>query len=329
MLSVYTDIADQVGTLSTVQKAALVVVCAIPSFRPSSEMHEILSILRTAHSKLFSGNTLTPLGARWAYEANRQLAPEYEAIQSRSETDTNTDSLEELAFDGESLFGKLLEFITSEENEYLDVFDEDADIAEGDLDYFENDALGNSGNFEEEIIKQASRFQEMMERKCGVTTARFRPNTADTSSQKSHSNSSHHDAMNGASFRTHPVDSDLSQDPSRIHKDRGPLIKTVQPTVSPSNLTYTLGEISQVLFKSYGIDELPIETIELLTVLRNDPDLAHSKCGITKNSSGLVIKIHDKEFSISESQIMLDPKGRILNVYGLDAYYAPSKNSEW
>jgi hypothetical protein len=314
MLSVDPRIFVQVEKLSPVEKAALIIYCAVPSLTPSFELNQVLEGLRISHQNLFAVNSLTELGATWAYHANLQLFPEGVAIRSPLKSENHNDAYEDdlncLTTDGMPLFDKLLEMISSDPNEDFPELDEDGD----DLDVDDHEPIfqGDSTNFEEEIIQQAFKYWTMMDNQNGVYAGRF---TAIKDNSSAEPRISNKDPFNGASFPTHSVSLNVS---------RVPLENNTQPTLGTSEYTQSLMEISGILAESLGIAKLPVETSNFLTTLQKLPNLANVKSTMTKNSHGLVIKVQHPGSSQSESQIMIAPNGAISNTYGLEDYYSQS-----
>jgi hypothetical protein len=318
MLSQDTKISIQVEKLSPVQKAALIIYCAVPSLTRTVELDQVLKGLRDSHQKLFSVSSLTEHGAEWAYEASRQLfPPDYVAIEKDAE-----DEIDSFASDGLPLFGKLLEMISSDTNE-LDEGDEYLDGDDIDQLIFQ----GNSSNFEEEIVQQASRYRVMMRKKYGVHVGRF-PEIQDKSPQVKKSPVSNQDPIIGASFQTYPTSADKPEHRTMLGEDFVPAKTTHQSDVSNTEYKHSLREIFEILAKSYGIVTPPKKTSQFITTVQKDPDLANAKCSISRNSYGLIIKIRDQESTKSEIQIMLASDGKILNTYGLENHDT-SKDTAW
>jgi hypothetical protein len=288
------DLSQLVSRLSIREKAVLVILCGVPSITESlpKEMQPELQRLKRSHPTLFTEDrgalVLTQLGGAYAIEANLQLLQHYPAMTLPSTYDNDEDF-------GESLDTMLLQ------RQSLG-FDIDEECFEAPLPRISR-ILGQNPDMttEELLLERAACYKEMLLQSKGMTSQRCLVSLDEATDDKS-----------GLRLPSRPrkTSPDLTFLGTEGH------VSLVSISFKPDALVYCFGseqlphEVARVL----QLRALPAVTQRRFQTLFANQD---AKGFVLETAYGALLKCLMPGRK-SESQIMFDKQGSIINVYGID-----------
>jgi hypothetical protein len=287
------DLSQLVSRLSISEKAVLVILCGVPSISENlpKEMEPEFKRLKGSHPTLFTevrgALILTPLGGAYAGEANRQLLQHYPAMTLPS------------AYDDDEDFRESLDAMLAQRQSLG--FDIDQECDEVTLPRVSR-ILGQKLDMtkEELLLERAACYKDMLLQAKGMTSERF---VAPSNGKV--------DGYGG------------------LRKPLGRRKSTIAQTFLGTENDVSLASMSfkpDALVYSYGPDKLPDEVARLLqlkalpvaTQRRFQTLFAKqdTKGFVLETAYGALLK-YLVPGRTSESQIMFDKQGNIINVYGI------------